>query len=517
MNHKTAKTKSGFVIGLLGVTMIVSLGILRLPLASAQDAFIKVYDQAEKDCEKIAERFGKSVPGSLAIGGRGIDTYSVGCGFKSEGSLQVEDILIVIDSFGLSRYSTPEAARNSVRNSVKVYPLEHKTNTANSDIVATMKESSDGSVYLLKSYLVSVWPEFRKTHTAKVTIVRGSCVVSVTSYSSLNDPVGYHVSDPQTRDKLLNKHPEFNHDREADMLVLARKKAEEVFGVLDCGDSAPVQPATNVPVETILVPPLENLPEVEALVEKTPTENDLQLPPDEKPSPSIRVAELDGLAEFQLPNGTWIPVEGGDTLPSEGTLQTQYGSTAKLYFSNNIIIFVGPLSEFNVKEFNLDPKSYRTRLDLGAGEVRFKVLEGDFETDMQVSPPNSTASPAGTDFAVSHDKNTGLTIYEIYDGSLLITSTLTEKQKTIFSSYGEPIRRIEIAKGGAMTEQIAISKDEWQARQTKQQEKSNNGARWLTLVLVLAGGVFILHKTGKLQPILQKVSALVQKNNSKSL
>ena len=245
MDQKTEKIKNELIISLLGITMIVSVGVLLPPRALAQSASNKVYDQAEKDCEKIAERFGKPVPSSLAIGGRGIDTYYVSCGFGSEDSLQIEDIRIVIDSFGLRRYSTPEAARNSIRRSVEVYPLEHKTNIANSDIVATMEETPDGSVYLLKSYLVSVWPELRKTHTARITIVRGSCDVSVTSYSSYKE-AGYHVSDPQTR-KTINKHPEFNHDREADMLELARQKAEEVFGVLDCGDSAPVQPAPNVP------------------------------------------------------------------------------------------------------------------------------------------------------------------------------------------------------------------------------------------------------------------------------
>ena len=250
MNQKTEKTKNRIVIGLLGITMIVSTGVLLPPHAFAQSAFNKVYDQAEKDCEKIAERFGKPFPSSLAIGGVGIDTYSVGCGFKSEDSLQIEDIRIVIDSFGLSRYSTPEAARNSIRRSVEVYPLKHKTNTTNSDIVATMEETPDGSVYLLKSYLVSVWPELRKTHTAKVAIVKGSCIVSVTSYSTYKEiaagRAGYHVSDPQTY-KTINKHPEFNHDREADMLESARQKAEEVFGMLDCGDSVPVQPAVNAP------------------------------------------------------------------------------------------------------------------------------------------------------------------------------------------------------------------------------------------------------------------------------
>jgi len=250
--------------------------------------------------------------------------------------------------------------------------------------------------------------------------------------------------------------------------------------------------ATTPPVENA---PAANLPEVEALAEKAPTEQDLRMLPDEKDPISIRVAKLDGLAEFHLPDGTWIPIEEGDTLPSLGTLQTQYGSTANLHFSDNIIIIVGPLSEFNFKEFKSDPKSFRAKLDLGAGEVRFKILEGDFETDMQVGTPNATASPAGTDFSVLYDKNTSLTISEIYDGSLLITSATTGQQKIISSSYGQPIKRIEIAKDGVMTKQIAIPRDEWQARPAVEQRLASAGSKksgvwvWAIIFIFVLGGL----------------------------
>ncbi|OGZ08154.1 MAG: hypothetical protein A3C13_00150 [Candidatus Lloydbacteria bacterium RIFCSPHIGHO2_02_FULL_50_11] len=130
---------------------------------------------------------------------------------------------------------------------------------------------------------------------------------------------------------------------------------------------------------------------------------------------------------------------------------------------------------------------------------------------MQVSPPNSTASPAGTDFAVSYDKNTGIAIYEIYDGSLNITSNFTSEQKMISSSYGQPIERIEVDKNGTMTAQVAIPQDEWQAlqaevgAQTMQEKKQSSGLLGVFILVILLGGVFILHKNRKFQLILQKL------------
>ncbi|MBI3290940.1 hypothetical protein HYZ76_01505, partial [Candidatus Falkowbacteria bacterium] len=84
---------------------------------------------------------------------------------------------------------------------------------------------------------------------------------------------------------------------------------------------------------------------------------------------------------------------------------------------------------------------------------------------------------------------------------------------------GQPIKRLEVAQGGVMTEQIAIPKDEWrerQASQTEQQEQSQSSSLVLILIIaLLGGGVFILHKTGKLQPMLQNILALIRRDKSK--
>ena len=230
VDQRTTKIKTGVIVSLLGVTLIVSAGISWPPHAFAQDAFEKVFALAEEDCKKIAERFGEQVPVDLTIGGVKIDTYSAGCGFShaNEGveydAQQIEDIKIFIGGFDFSRYYTSQAAQQSIRRSINASGLERKTHTI---------ETSDGSLYLLKSPLV-YGSEFQKTHTASIDIVKGNCVVGVTSYSQYHDgeyrDEGYHLS-------TGNRHPGFNHDREADMLKLARQKAEEVFGVLDCADT----------------------------------------------------------------------------------------------------------------------------------------------------------------------------------------------------------------------------------------------------------------------------------------
>lgn len=269
--------------------------------------------------------------------------------------------------------------------------------------------------------------------------------------------------------------------------------------------------------EIISPSPAEDAPEVEALIGKRPLDDDLQLSSSDKILPVAKIAKLDGHVEFQLLDGTRVSIKKDDTLSSEGILQTQDGSMAEVHFLNSVIS-VGPLTQLNIKELNLDPKSYQTEFDLDAGGVRFKTQEGDFETDMKVMTQNTTASSTGADFSVSYDKNTGLTMYEVYNGNLLAISSLTGKQKIISSRYNQPIKRLEVAKNGQMTEQVAIPKDEWQVQQTEQPQTSENRNSKSVLVLLLVIGVvvFVLYKKGKLQPISKKVLALIRGNNSKS-
>ena len=204
--------------------------------------------------------------------------------------------------------------------------------------------------------------------SGEVKFAEGRCVVRVFGNSSFNTTWGDSTNDPQFFEYyhqfepdldangrviiggggvIINRHPDFDHGKAGlrDFLITEAKKIDAAVKPI-CGDTT-----------TTTAPP-ENVPEVGALVEKQPTDADLQLRKDDIALPVIKMVKLDGLADFQLPDGTWMPIEEGDTIPSDGTLQTQYGSTAELHFSDGIIILVGPLTEFNIKEFNLDPQSW---------------------------------------------------------------------------------------------------------------------------------------------------------------
>lgn len=265
-------------------------------------------------------------------------------------------------------------------------------------------------------------------------------------------------------------------------------------------DESPSAPTTPPPMER--QQPIEELQEVEAKIEKTPTDDDLLII--QKPAypkkdwGEATIERLTGGADLLLPGAdpnaddSWKEAREGDVIPYGAKLFTSYASEATIHFSHGPVILILALSEVTMGK----PETYglERRVELGTGDVRFKATQGDFRTDWQVSTPNTTASPTGTDFFASYDKNTGLTIYEMYDGSLAVTSILTGETKTISSSYGAPIKRIEVTKGGAMTEQIAIPKDEWQKNNTT---KRSSAFFWIAILAVGGGiGYFVYRKRG---------------------
>lgn len=203
---------------------------------------------------------------------------------------------------------------------------------------------------------------------------------------------------------------------------------------------------------------------IEALVKNPPTDNDLQPIPIPEKSPSMpltgRITELDGNADMQLKDGTWVELKAGDSIPEGAKVFTGYGVQVQLRLSDSQLIILDSLEEFNLELFQADPEAYRKEIKLKDGALRFKVQEGTMKTDMKVSTPNTTASIVGTDFGVSYDKDTGVSIWEIYDGSIEVEDNNTGEKKTLASSYGSPIKRLAITKDGSMAEKIAIPKSQ---------------------------------------------------------
>src|SRR3989344_5659509 len=192
-----------------------------------------------------------------------------------------------------------------------------------------------------------------------------------------------------------------------------------------CVEGTSEQPPTTQP-EAQPVPSESTLGDtiyVPALIDTAPTRGGPTFPTkwpatsyDDQGRLQARVTKLDGTADMQLSDGTWVVVEEGTIIQYGATIFTGYAAEAELQFSQYGVVTLRSLAELNIEQFAKDASVYRKELKLETGELRFKVFEPGIKTDMKVQTPNYTASPAGTDFGVFYDKNAGITLYEIYDG-----------------------------------------------------------------------------------------------------
>ncbi|MBI2442532.1 MAG: FecR domain-containing protein [Candidatus Levybacteria bacterium] len=200
-----------------------------------------------------------------------------------------------------------------------------------------------------------------------------------------------------------------------------------------------------------------------ALLDKPPSDNDLQpdSPPQEPSSEPLTgvVRKLNGPADMRLADGTWVELKVGDIIPAGAKAFTGFDVRMEVWISG-IPIILDSLEEFSVEVFQTNPGAYRKELKLDNGALRFKVLETPIKTDMKVHTLNTTASIVGTDFGVSYDKDSGTSIWEIYDGSIEIESTSTGEKKTIATVYGSEIKRLTIGKDGSMIEKTVIPKSQ---------------------------------------------------------
>lgn len=208
----------------------------------------------------------------------------------------------------------------------------------------------------------------------------------------------------------------------------------------------------------------ELIPQTESLLDNAPAETDLK--PADPPSPPSKelltgvVKELDGFADMQLQDGTWVELKIGDVIPYNAKAFTGYDATMEIRFSDHGIIIMRSLEDFSFQILQTNPEAYRKELKLESGELRFKVQQSTIKTDMKVSTPTEIAAVVGTDFGVRYDKGSGVSIFEIYDGTIEIQDNAVHEKKILSSSYGSPIKRLEISKDGGIVEKIAVPKNQ---------------------------------------------------------
>ncbi len=151
------------------------------------------------------------------------------------------------------------------------------------------------------------------------------------------------------------------------------------------------------------------------------------------------------------------------------------------------------------------------------GPVR--VLAGQGQATFK-TPGGVAVSAENADFGIGYNAKSGLSVIEVYNGSITVTNK-AGNAKTMSATYGSEIKQIEVDKEGVTSEKIAIPLSQWQAFLASKQEKKDE-TKGITLpivgvaaVLGLGGIAFFLYRSGKLIPLYQtskqKIAELLKK------
>ena len=182
----------------------------------------------------------------------------------------------------------------------------------------------------------------------------------------------------------------------------------------------------------------------------------------------------------------WTGVSGGDIIPETGGyIQTDFDTEVTLVMPDGSIITIGELSQV---QLDLRPRPLGAKLELKLGDMNLDINPGTFSADMQIRAGNNTGAVRGTHFGVAYNPDTDVAVYEIYDGTINVTSDKTGKTVALSSSYDKPIKRVEIPKSGEFVYKTAIPKDEWQAREAA--GDTNNRFSWY-IIGAVAAALFI--------------------------
>lgn len=557
--------KIRLIVRILGVGMLILMVVLLPMRVSAADSVEKVYALAQEDCKKISERLGEKITGGSQTIDDDLGVFGSGCEFANDyrkgywggyASKLLDDIRIAIVEINFRRYDTPREAQDDVRSMME---SDSKNKANRTDILFTVRETPDGYEGVLKDPIDVVVRGFQTTYSGTVKIARGSCLISVTGRSFVENDNGeyrYHEYDTK-KEKLINKHPEFNHDRETEMLDLAQKKAEEVFSVLDCGNDISSPSSTTPSVKKSL----NKSKYTQALVIEPPKESDFkkvkpsdfeiiypQNIPSSKPATrsasitgSIFIGKVDGDGELilQLPDGREIGLKDNKT-----AVETVRPNTFKWRGGNMPLLkYTAPKRHVSIQEIDchilLEQErrdqeiikrfggitfasdwSLDDRVDIkpigdcsylnDGGPIRVLVEQGQvtFKTS-----GNTMVTANKADFGIGYDAKSGASGVEVYNGSVTVANK-SGQSKTISTVYGSQINQVEIDKDGVMTEKTAIPLSEWEAFLASQQKKNNSPVIPVILVLGIGGLIFFLYRTGRLVPLYktlsQKVSGLTR-------
>lgn len=323
-------------------------------------------------------------------------------------------------------------------------------------------------------------------------------------------------------------------------------------------DITPTSPVFNQERTTV-----GDIPQVEAFVDRRPTDEDLPQPipqaaakdwfPVQKyvtaadlPEISLLVFQLEGTGKVTLefPDGTTRiltkvdeqrdlgNILRSDNISNRDIAQIHDALPGKVIrIPQGTKIITEPLSRVQISalpgpniyieesssvEFKaVTPRSSGTQaipvalpgLEVQQGFVRFK---SHTSTVRSSSATGYSPTLKGTDYAIAFDPVTKLSVIELYDGELDLGIS-QGVSKSMATSYGNEIKRLEIGKQGTVVEQIAIPKDEWELEKRNFRPK-NNLLQFIFPAIVIIGLLIFLSKKGKLAPVYKKFSEIFKKN-----
>lgn len=523
--------KTKLIIIILSSSMFITMVVLMPSLTFAQNADDRVRAVAQEDCKKIAKRLGESVP-AISITSNNSIIYST-CNFQAligDTSKFIEDVKIIVDSITLNRYSTAESAKDDLLYEKKA-ASDSLARTSKSEMKSeSITETSDGYFHILKFQNDLAGDVVAGNNIVLndfiVNTLRGSCriIVRGSSYLENDKKATYHFYGPGN--EAIDTHPNFNHNREAEILTLTREKAEELLNLLGCDSGVSSSKSKS----------LNKSNYTQALIIDSPKESDfkkVKLSDFKKINP---VSSASATKSANITDSVFLGKVDG-----EGEIIIDLPGGDKVTLTDDQTAFDGQISIWRfIRDFNQSPRtnSFHARvimrdchLDIRpANETRWA---SDWSVDKIISTGNCEYNIVGdptrilvdtgnanfktssgvdiavgkADFGISDDVLLGQSAVEIYNGSVTVKNK-SGQAKTISSVYGSEIKQIEINKDGKMTEKIAIPLSEWEAFSTSQQEqekKANAGSNLVAIVsavgLVLAaataGVIFFLKRRKK--------------------
>lgn len=232
----------------------------------------------------------------------------------------------------------------------------------------------------------------------------------------------------------------------------------------------------------------------------------------------ISVWNVQGAPEVQMPGSEeWVVLKKGDIIPQGARIQTGLEDDLLIYLPGIYVVKVRSLSDitFNKTEVAdaLLKGKFITHLDLRDGDVEVQVEQGTYQATMQVEMPQYVAGVRGTHFWVSYDETKQLGSVGVYEGEVAVDD-LSRGTRTLLTPASDSPRVMVMPATASASVNNKKSAPLDSQSPVKKQLKS--GLWWLIIIFILATVGFILHKTGKFQPMIKKILALIRKDDSGS-